>query len=59
MYVERVKHYRNMIQKFIESYIKAFGTAAPLPVAFGYSDKACSGIGKNAALHGRSDSQSL
>lgn len=43
---ERVKYYKDMIQKFIESYIKAFGTATPLPVAFGYSDKACSGIGK-------------
>ena len=43
---ERVKYYKDMIQKFIESYIKAFGTAAPLPIAFGYSNEACSAIGK-------------
>lgn len=28
------------IQEFINKYMEAFGESVPLPVAFGYSDKA-------------------
>ncbi|WP_346713510.1 hypothetical protein [Mediterranea massiliensis] len=38
------------IQEFIAKYREAFGESVPFPVAFGYSEKAVTAVGKATRL---------